>query len=76
MKENEIQRLETLKKKQEELVQKKERLYKKKEKQTSDIIFYGLWQTPARMEQMLHSIQKVSEQRKALIAQLRFRQSV
>lgn len=57
MKEIERQRLETLKKKQEELVKKKERLYKKKEKQTSDIIFYGLWQTPARMEQMLHSIQ-------------------
>lgn len=57
-------------------MKRKERLYKKREKQTSDIIYYGLWQNNKTLEQMLQSIHKVSEKRKALVAQLRFRQTV
>lgn len=72
----ERQGLEAQKKKQEDLVKRKERLYKKREKQTSEIIYYGLWQNNTTMEQMLQSISKVSEKRKALVAQLRFRSNV
>ncbi|CAC5398111.1 unnamed protein product [Mytilus coruscus] len=69
-------RLESLKKKQEAVRKKKENSFKKKEKQTSEVIFYGLWQSSSVADDILRSITKTSEKRKALIAQLRFRQNV
>ena len=51
-------------------------MYKNKEKQTSDVIFYGLWQTTDTVDEILKSIKKVTEKRKTLVAQLRFRQNV
>jgi len=75
-KEIQIKRQTSLKEKQEALQKRKENLYKKKEKQTSDVIFYGLWQTTDTVDEILKSIKKVTEKRKTLVAQLRFRQNV
>ena len=75
-KEIERKRSDALKEKQIALMKKKDNLYKKKEKQTSDIIYYGLWQSTTTADEILQSITKQSEKRKALISQLRFRQNV
>lgn len=47
-----------------------------REKQTSDIIYYGLWQSVERMHTALGEIKSLTEKRKALEAQLRFRQNM
>ena len=62
--------------KQETIRERKENVHKKKEKQTSDILYYGLWPNISMVDEMLKSISKISEKRKALISQLRFRQNV
>lgn len=72
----EKKRLELLKEKEEAVRKKKENSFKKKEKQTTEVIFYGLWQSSSVADDILKSITKTSEKRKALIAQLRFRQNV
>ena len=64
-----------MKEKQEAVRKKKENSFKK-EKQTSDVIFYGLWECSSVADDILRSITKTTEKRKALIAQLRFRQNV
>lgn len=69
-------RQEALKEKQEALKKKKENMYKKKAKQTSQVIYYGLWQAVSTVDEVLNSIPKVTEKRKALVAQLQFRKNV
>jgi argininosuccinate synthase len=58
-------RFDALKEKQEALKKKKENTYKKKEKQTSDIVYYGLWQSCTAVDEILRSITKQTEKRKA-----------
>lgn len=54
-------RLESLKEKHEAVRKKKENSFKKKEKQTSDVIFYGLWQSSSVADDILRSIAKTTE---------------
>lgn len=49
---------------------------KTKTKHTSDVIYYGLWQRPNEVDDILNEIASVAEKRKALTTQLRFRQKV
>ncbi|CAC5372984.1 unnamed protein product [Mytilus coruscus] len=46
------------------------------EKQTSNIIYYGLWQCKETLDNILMSIPNKCEKRKALVLQLGFRQNV
>jgi hypothetical protein len=75
-KEIENKRKLALQEKQEAIRKIKENVYKKKEKQTSDMLYYGLWQNVSMVDEMLQSISNISDKRKALISQLRFRQNV
>ena len=49
---------------------------RRKEKQTSDIIYWGLWQTDAQVDSALATIPTAGEKIKSLKAQLKFRQNV
>lgn len=48
----------------------------RKEKQTLAIMYWGLWQSVNQVDEYLATLQKKSEEKKALTAQLNFRKNV
>ncbi|CAC5358011.1 unnamed protein product [Mytilus coruscus] len=76
LKEIENKRKEKLREKQIALERKQKAAIKTKTKHTSDVIYYGLWQRPDEVDDILNEITSVTEKRKALISQIRFRQKV
>lgn len=66
--------------KQEEDFRKKQELERKRierlEKETTDMLYYGLWQTKEQMESELSKISSKTEKEEALKVQLRFRKDV
>ncbi|CAC5368053.1 unnamed protein product [Mytilus coruscus] len=75
LKEIENKRKEKLREKQIALERKQKAAIKTKTKHTSDVIYYGLWQRPDEVDD-IYEITSVTEKRKALISQIRFRQKV
>lgn len=69
-------RKQKLKDKQIALEKKQKAVLKAKSKHTNDIIYFGLWQNRDQVGTILEEIPGVSEKRKALISQIRFRQKV
>ncbi|VDI00584.1 Hypothetical predicted protein [Mytilus galloprovincialis] len=76
LKEIENKRKEKLRKKQIALERKQKAAIKTKTKHTSDVIYYGLWQRPDEVHAILNVITAVTEKRKALRSQIKFRQKV
>lgn len=58
------------------LAKKEQNLLTQREKQTNEIAYYGLWQSRGRVDAALGEIDNEKEKRKALEAQLRFRQKM
>ncbi|VDI49877.1 Hypothetical predicted protein [Mytilus galloprovincialis] len=69
-------RKQKLKDKQIALEKKQKAALKTKSKHTSNIIYFGLWQKKDQVNAILDEIEGVTEKRKALVAQIRFRQKV
>ncbi|CAC5398192.1 unnamed protein product [Mytilus coruscus] len=69
-------RKQKLKDKQIALEKKQKAVLKAKSQHTNDIIYFGLWQNRDQVDTILEEIPGVSEKRKALISQIRFRQKV
>ena len=71
----EAQRAEALMNKQQQMYEAEQRALREKEKYTSDIVTYGLWQSPDDVVQKMSLLTK-TKQKLALKAQLRFRKHV
>ncbi|KAL3867760.1 hypothetical protein ACJMK2_040610, partial [Sinanodonta woodiana] len=75
LKEIEAKRRENLQNKQLALEKKQKRALQVKSKHTNAILYYGLWQRPDDVENILAELSN-TEKRKALSSQIRFRQKV
>lgn len=51
-------------------------LGKKKSKYNNDVLYYGLWQNTEDVDKILDELKDLTEKKKAILAQLRFRQKV
>lgn len=69
-------RKQKLKEKQIALEKRHQTALKTKTKYTTDIVYYGLWQKTDEVDTTLEEIKGVTEKRKALVSQIRFRQKV
>lgn len=76
LKEIDEKRKEKLKEKQIALEKKQKNAVKSRTKHTNDIFYFGLWQKANEVDTHLEEINDNTEKRKALIAQIRFRQNV
>jgi hypothetical protein len=72
----ESRRKAKLKEKQNLLQEKQKAILKRKSKHTNDILHYGLWQKPEEIDNVLDELETITEKRRALTAQIRFRQRV
>lgn len=55
---------------------KQRNLLKKKSKYNNDVLYYGLWQNTEDVDKILDELKDLTEKKKAILAQLRFRQKV
>lgn len=62
-----------LREKQVALENKQRNLLKKKSKYTNDVLYYGLWQNTEDVDKILDDLKDLTEKKKAILAQLRFR---
>lgn len=69
-------RVEYLREKEKKAAERIRKTAESKEKYTSDMIAFGLWQSPTQARERLNMINKESEKREALKAQLNFRRHV
>lgn len=76
LREIENNRKVTLREKQVALENKQRNLLKKKSKYTNDVLYYGLWQNTEDVDKILDELKGLAEKKKAILAQLRFRQKV
>lgn len=65
-----------MKEKQLALEKKKNNALKLKAKHTNNIIYYGLWQKSEMVDSILEELKGVTEKKKALTSQIRFRKKV
>lgn len=65
-----------MREKQVALENKQRNLLKKKSKYTNDVLYYGLWQNTEDVDKILDELKGLAEKKKAILAQLRFRQKV
>ena len=69
-------RKENLQQKQERLSKLRQKQFEKKEDLTKNIMYYGLWQSPAEIDEKLSTIKTQKEKLEALKVQINFRKSV
>lgn len=55
---------------------KQRNLLKKRSKNTKAVLYYGLWQNTEDADKILDELKGLAEKKKAILAQLRFRQNV